>query len=113
MSVLELDSPQLVMSRLTDIERDLAGRQNAYEAAARDWFTARREIEREKARALLSADEKSVTEKRARAELASLTADGFEHEAEYEALRAVIRVLETRATICMSILKAQSQVAMT
>lgn len=97
------------MAELRDIEQDLAERQNAYETAARAWYTAKPEIERERVRAMLSSGASSVAEKRAAGELAALSADGVEHQAEYEALRAVVRVLETRSTICMSLLKAQGR----
>lgn len=108
--MVDLSHPAAVMQKLVEIEADLANRQNAYESAARGWYTAKRDIEKEKATALLGAtDEKSVTEKKARAELSSYSVEGAEHEAEYEALKAVVRVLETRATICQSLLKAQGR----
>lgn len=109
MSVVQFDSPGLVMGRLTEIENDLAERQNLYETAAREWFDAQREIKREWATALISSQASSVTEKKAAADLAGLMVEGAEHEAEYQALKSVIGVLETRATICMSILKAQGR----
>ena len=105
----DLDHPAGIMRRLADIENDLAFRQNALEAAARGWYSAKREIEKEKAAALLASDEKSVTEKKAHAEIASYSVEGAEYEAEYEALKAVVRVLETRATVCQSLLKAHIQ----
>ena len=104
-----LSNPAAVMDRLAEIENDLAERQNLYEAAASRWYVARREIERTRARALLTATEDSVTEKKARADLAAYNVEDAASEAEYEALKAVIRVLETRATIGMSILKAQGR----
>lgn len=106
---VSLDNPAAVMARLADIENDLAERQNAYERAARTWYTAQREINRQRALALLTADEKSITEKKARAELAAYDVEGAAAEAEYEALKARVRMLETRATIGMSILKAQAR----
>lgn len=105
----DMDSPAVVMTRLLAIERDLAGRQNGFESAARDWYHAQREIKKTAAEALLGSTKSSVTEKKAQADLAGLACDGAEHEAEYEAIKAVVRVLETRANICMSILKAQGR----
>ena len=67
------------------------------------------EIKKAHAIALLSSTKASVTEKKADADIAAYAAEGAEHEAEYEALKAVIRVLETRASICMSVLKAQGR----
>ena len=105
-----MDSPAVVMRRLTEIERDLAERQNSYEQAAGAWYTAQRDIKKASAIALLGSAKASVTEKKAEADLAGLACDGAEHEALYESLKAVIRVLEKRATVCMSILKAQGRV---
>ena len=104
-----MDTPAVVMHRLTQIERDLANRQNDFENAARDWHEAQREIRRQHATALLSSSKASVTEKKAEADIAASLCPGAEHEALYEALKAVIRVLETRATICMSVLKSQGR----
>jgi hypothetical protein len=108
-SVVELDSPALVMQKLTEIEADLAYRQNALETAARHWYQAKREIERVSARALLDSDKGSVTEKKADADLAAYDVEGAVYEAEYEAIKAAVRVLETRASVCQSILRAQGR----
>jgi hypothetical protein len=106
---IEMDSPAVVMHRLSGIERDLAERQNSYERSAGDWYAAQRGMKLAHARALLGSNRASVTEKKADADIAAATTQGAEHEAEYEALKAVIRVLETRAMICTSILKAQGR----
>jgi hypothetical protein len=106
---IEMDSPAVVMHRLSSIERDLAERQNSYERAAGNWYAAQREIKKAHAIALLSSQKPSVTAQKAEADLASLACDGVEYEAEYESLKAVIRVLETRAMICTSILKAHGR----
>lgn len=108
-STSDLDSPAVVQARLVEIERALEERQNPYERAAREWYAAQREIRHASATALLGSLKGSVAEKRAEADLAALTCDGAEHEAEYEALKAALRVLETRANICMSILKSQAR----
>lgn len=105
----DLSQPHTVMSRLEAIENDLAVRQNAYESAARAWFGAQREIVRVRAVKLLASDAASVTEKKADADLAAYDVEGASAEAEYEALRAAVKVLELRATIGMSILKAQGR----
>lgn len=105
----QLDSPAVVMTRLFAIENDLAERQNGYERAAGNWYTAQREIKRAHAIALLSSQKPSVTAQKAEADLAALACDGVEYEAEYEAFKAVIRVLETRATVLQSILKAMGR----
>jgi hypothetical protein len=107
--VTDLSQPNAVQARLQSIEEDLAVRQNAYERAARAWFTAQREIVRVRAVKLLSSEATSVTEKKADADLAAYDVEGASAEAEYEALRAAVKVLELRATIGMSILKSQGR----
>ena len=105
----ELTDPAAVMERLAAIENDLAGRQNEYEDAARSDFAIVREQKKAWATALLTADAKSVTEKKAQGEVAAYYVEGGEIEAEYQALKAVVEVLSERASICQSILKAQSR----
>lgn len=105
----QLDSPAVVLQRLSEIERDLAERQNSYERSAGNWYAAQREIKRLHAIALLSSQKPSVTAQKAEADIAAVAAPGAEYEAEYEALKAVIRVLEQRAMILMSILKSQGR----
>jgi hypothetical protein len=104
-----LGDPRSVMERLAQIDYDLAMRQNLYEEAAGAWFTAQREIKRQWAVALLASEAGTVTEKKAEADIVAATCPGAERESEYVALKAVIGVLETRATIGMSILKAQGR----
>lgn len=105
----QLDSPAEVLRLLSSIEADLANRQNAYESAAGTWYAAQREMKRKAAHALLGSDASSVTEKKAEADLAAYDVEGSAREAEYESLKAVIRVLEQRASICQSILRAQGR----
>jgi hypothetical protein len=106
-----LDAPHVVIRRLAEIERDLADRQGLYEETTRQWFEAQREIKKAHAEQMLRSSATSVTEKRADADLKALLAPGAEQEALYEALRAVIRVLEQRSIILMSLLRAQSQLS--
>jgi hypothetical protein len=97
------------MARLEQIDQDLALRQNELEAAAMEFFKAKRDKEQEWAHAYLSSKARTIPERKAEADLA--TADvGRDEEAAYEALRAVVRVLETRASIGQSILRAQGRV---
>ena len=102
-----LDSPHLIMARLAEIENDLAERQNLLESAAKAWFVAKRDRERDSAQTFLTT-EGTVAAREAHADRAHAT-DGAEYEAEYEALRAVCRVLETRATIGMALLKSHGR----
>lgn len=104
---LTLDNPHAVMGRLSDIENDLAVRQGALEAAARAWFIAKRDKEKARAVAFLRA-EGTVAERNAIAD-EQTALDGKHAEAEWEALKAVCRVLETRASIGQSILRAQGR----
>lgn len=97
------------MHRLTEIESDLAFRQNTLESAARTWYGAKREIEKAKAHAFLGSDEKFVAAKRAHAEIAAYDVEDAAAEAEYVAVKAVVDVLESRATICQSLLKAHGR----
>jgi hypothetical protein len=95
------------MLRLTDIETELAERQNDLEAAAFAWFTAKREREQTEAMEFMRA-EGSVEARRQQAKRIS-AAIGAEEEASWEGKRAVIRVLETRAMVGTAILKAQGR----
>lgn len=105
----ELDTPALVMRKLEEIEHDLAVRQNALESAAMAWYRAKRDRERKRAIAFLSA-EGTVAVRQAVADR-DTALEGVQAEAEYEALRAVVRTLETRASIGQSILRAQARTA--
>jgi hypothetical protein len=106
---MSLSSPSDVQARLEDIEKDLALRQNELETAALDWFKAKRDREKSHAEVFL-LDTGTVAERKAKADLA--TADvGCVQEGKYEGLRSVVRVLETRANIGMSLLRSQGRAA--
>lgn len=100
------DNPAVVQARLEDIDTELALRQNDYEEAALNWFRAKRDLEKRRAECFLTA--KGSVE--ARKALAIIEAGdvGKDEEAAYEALKAGIRVRETRVSIGQSLLKAQS-----
>lgn len=97
------------MERLAAIENDLAVRQNTWEAAALDWYRAKRDREKARAVAFLKA-EGTVAERSAIADEQTAT-DGKEEEALYESLKAVVRTLESRANIGMALLKSHGRVA--
>lgn len=104
---VSLHTPQEVMSRLQDLEREIAERQNPYEEAAASWARAQRAIKRKRAKAFLSSTG-SVAERNAHADLA--VADfGVDEEAAYEFHKAGIRTLSERASIGQSILRAQTR----
>jgi hypothetical protein len=102
-----LSHPGAVMARLEEIDADLAIRQNTLESAAKKWFTAKREKEKARAVAFLSA-QGTVAERAAKAD-EQTALDGKDEEAEWEAVKAVVRVLETRASIGQSILRSQGR----
>lgn len=104
-----LDNPGAVMERLLAIEEDLAIRQGALEAAALAWYRLKRDREHAWALEYMRAEGPAHTRK-AQADL--LTAlIGKNEEAEYEALKAVVRTLETRASIGQSLLRSQGRVS--
>jgi hypothetical protein len=102
-----LDAPAPVMARLAAIENDLAQRQNIYEQAARAWFIAKRDREKEYAIEYMRAE--GPVEQRKSQAIRATSHIGVTEEAEYEALKAVVRVLETRASIGQSILRSQGR----
>lgn len=105
----DLSTPSLVEARLAEIENDLAVRQNDWERASLDWFRAKRDREKKRAEAFLSADgtvaERDAIATRDTAEV------GMDSEAKYESLKAAVRVLETRASIGQSLLRSQGRAA--
>jgi hypothetical protein len=107
MSATRLDDPAAVMVRLAEIENELCEKQNAWESAALAWFRSKRDREHDRAVEFLRA-EGTVAERSATAD-SETALKGKEDEALYEALKAVIRVLETRASIGQSILRAQGR----
>lgn len=106
---LSIDNPAMLMQRLLDIENDMAIRQNDYELVAEKWHGAQREIRKRAAEALLTADERSVTEKKARGELAGYDVEDADTEGEYEATKAALDVLTKRSIILMAVLKGQGR----
>lgn len=102
-----LSSPELVVSKLEAIENDLADRQNLLEAAALNWFRAKRDREHAYAVAFMRA-EGTVGQRQAVAAIESCRV-GVEDEALFESLKAVCRTLETRASIGQSILRSQQR----
>lgn len=107
MSAVTLDNPQAVCERLLAIEEDLAVRQGALESAALAWYRLKRDKERAWAIAYIGAD--GPVEQRKATATRDTSLIGKEEEAEYEALRAVVRTLETRASIGQSLLRSQGR----
>lgn len=107
MSRMDLSNPAAIHERLVEIEEALAIKQNVWEDAALGWFRAKRDKEKARAVAFLSASG-TVAERSAVADRDTAT-DGKEEEALYESLKAVIRTLEARATIGQSLLRSQGR----
>jgi hypothetical protein len=105
---VSLSDPGNVMARLEAIENDLAIRQNLLEAAAKKWYVMKRQKEFAHATEFMKA-EGTVADRKAQADLETALM-GSETEAEYEALKAVMRTLETRASIGQSILRTHNRV---
>jgi hypothetical protein len=104
--------PLQILQRLEAIEEDLAVRQSDYEEAAGEMHRLVRDFELRVARASLQAKADTATEKKWRAlEAVAASDDGLyeklkEAEGRYEALKAALRVLEQRASIGQSLLRA-------
>jgi hypothetical protein len=102
-----LSTPEAVLSRLEAIEHDLAELQNGLEDAALAFYRAKRDREKAWADAFLTA---KGTDGARKALAQQETAEqGKEEEAAYEARKAVLRVLETRASVGQSILRSQGR----
>lgn len=104
---MSLWTPAQIMERLQELEEDLGKRQNLLEDAARSWYIAKRDREKAIATTFLTTDG-TVAERKAHADKAH-AADGAREEAEYEALKAVCRTIETRVGIGQSLLKANGR----
>lgn len=106
---LTLDNPAAIMQRLLEIEDDLAVRQGALESAALAWYRLKRDKEHQWAVAYISADGPAHTRKAVADRETAMV--GKNEEALYEALKAVVRTLETRASIGQSLLRSQGRQA--
>ena len=104
---MTFSDPGAVINRLSEIENDMAARQNAYESAARKQIIALRQQKHARAVEFMNA-EGSVAERTALAERATAL-DGMQEEAEYVALKAVMQTLSERASVGQSILRAQAR----
>lgn len=109
-----LASPQQVIARLQEIEHDLAERQNDWEEAAADRARLIRDWEHRYALCMKKAQGPNSEARKAAAFVMAAEMDDLyrhltEAESTYEALRAVVKVLETRSTIGMSILRSQGR----
>lgn len=102
------------MTRLADIEADLASRQNEYEQAADDRARLVRDWDKRLAIHAKQAKGPNSETRKAVALVAAIEQDDLyerltDAEARFDALRVVTRTLETRATIGQSILRAHGR----
>jgi hypothetical protein len=107
-------SPAQIMERLGAIEVDLATRQNEFEQAAGDRARLIRDWERRVAIARRTAKGNDADARKAAALVMAIDQDDLyerlsEAEGQFDALRAVTRVLETRASIGQSILRGMGR----
>ena len=106
--------PGAVVDRLDEIERDLANRQPEYEQAADDRARLVRDWDKRLAIHQRTAKGSNSEVRKAVALASAIEQDDLyerlkDAEARFEALRVVMRTLETRATIGQSILRAQGR----
>ena len=97
-------TPAQIEQRLQELEQDLGNRQNLYAEAAEKWHRILREREYQHAVEFMKA--KGNTTERREAAKAQTALIGVAEEAEFEGLRAAIKVMETRAMIGMALLKS-------
>jgi hypothetical protein len=114
MSTLTHDAPAAVIQRLSEIEQDLAIRQGDLEVAADDRARLVRDWEYRLAIAQKTAKGNDAGARKAAALVAAIEQDDLyerlqDAEGRWEALRAVVRVLEARSVIGMSILRSQGR----
>lgn len=109
-------APAQVIHRLEQIDTDLAEKMNEYEDAADQRARAVRDWEHRFAICMKVAQGTNEASRKAHAFVAAVEQDNGklfgelkDAEARYDALKAVTRVLETRATIGQSILRAQGR----
>lgn len=105
---------QAIVGRLGEMEVDLADRQNAFEQAAGERARLIRDWEKRLAIARKTAKGNDADARKAAALVAAIEQDDLyerltDAESRYDALRVVVNVIDKRATIGQSILKAQGR----
>ena len=112
---MTLSDPASIMIWLEKIDADLSTQRHKISSAASAFFRKKRDFELELAKAYVAAEGSNQKERESNALIhvhslpvyvAFTTA-----EAQYHALTKVIGVLETRATICQSLLKIHAKEA--
>ena len=104
-----------VYKRLMEIDTDLEARAEDHENAADAFYRAKRDWELALAKAFLAAEGRNKDEREARARLSLMDAKDYKDfvvaEARWEGSKAAMRTLETRASICQSLLRVSAQEA--
>jgi hypothetical protein len=109
-----MTDPGIVVNTLEAISNDMAERQNEYETAARNRARLVRDWEKSLATARRTANGSDADTRKAVALLTAIEKDDTymnlqQAEGEFEAMKVVMKVLETRAMIGMAILRSQSR----
>jgi hypothetical protein len=103
-----MNDPATILRTLQAIEQDLANRQNDFSEAAGKRARLVREVEYEQAVAFAKAPG-NTTEKRERAKVAVGASQAYKDltaaESTYDACKAAVGVLETRASIGQTLLR--------
>lgn len=108
-------NPAAVMTRLQEIDDDLAERQPGFEKASGDLARLKRDIDYRMAKCLVVAQGSSEKTREANALIALVAANPElweqykDAEAQHGALRAAINTLQARASIGQSLLRSLSQ----
>lgn len=106
--------PGAVQDRLADIEDDMATRQSQYEQAADDRARLTRDWDKRLAIHMRTAKGPNADMRKASGLATAIEQDDLyerlkDAEARFDSLRVVMKTLEVRATIGMSILRAQGR----
>jgi hypothetical protein len=109
-----VNDPAAILRTLQAIEQDLAERQNDFSQAAGNRARLVREVEYEQALAFAKAPG-NTTEKRERSKVAVGGSQAYKDltaaEATYDACKAAVGVLETRASIGQTLLRTLREAA--
>lgn len=112
---IALDNPGAAMRVLSDVENELATNQNPYESAAKDRAILIREWEKRLAICRMTAKGNDADARKAAAlsmaiERDDLYARLMDAEGRFEGQKALMRTLETRASVAQSVLRSQGRV---
>jgi hypothetical protein len=112
---LALDNPGVAMRVLADVEHELAENQNVYEQAATDRAVLIRQWEHRLAICRMTAKGNDADGRKAAALSMAIERDDLyerlmDAEGRFEGQKALMRTLETRASVAQSVLRSQGRV---